>query len=151
MLSHVTISKAEFMIHFFLLHLSIFMFFALTLSRLFRSSLFPICVMLNKYMLNKICHQLPIWNVIFLWNCIKMPHIFHCQPETEFVQMNFQLNQNERINHVNFFSRQNYESGKNILLNRLSHLNGKIKKSWLELSLNSFKVKCKRLLLQAAS
>ena len=75
----------------------------------------------------------------------------HCQPETEFVQMNFQLNQNQRLNHANFFSRQNYESGKNILLNRLTHLNGKIEKSWLELSLNSFKVRCKQLFLLIAS
>ena len=72
----------------------------------------------------------------------------HCQPETEFVQMNFQLNQNLRLNHANFFTRQNYESGKNILLNRLAHLNGKIEKSWLEKSLDSFKVRCKQLFLQ---
>ena len=74
----------------------------------------------------------------------------HCQPETEFIQMNFQLNQNQRLTHANFFIRQNYESGKNILLNRLAHLNGKIENSWFELSLNSFKVKCKQLFLQAA-
>ena len=74
--------------------------------------------------------------------------INHCQPENEFVHLNFQLNQNQRQSHANFFRRQNYESGKNILLNRLYHLNGKIEKSWLELSLNSFKVKCKQLFLQ---
>ena len=62
-----------------------------------------------------------------------------CQPETEFINLNFQLNQNTRLNHTNFFSRQNYEIGNNILLNRLSHLNTKIKKSWMDLSLNSFK------------
>ena len=58
----------------------------------------------------------------------------HCQPETEFVQMNFKYNQNQRINPANFFLRQNYESGKNILRNRLSHLNDIIEKSWLEQS-----------------
>ena len=50
-----------------------------------------------------------------------------------------------RLNHANFFIRQNYESGKNILLNRLSHLNDKIEKLWLEQSLNTLKVKCKAL------
>ena len=75
----------------------------------------------------------------------------HCQPENEFMHMNFQLNQNPRLNYANFFSRHNYDSGKNILLNRLSHLNGKIEKSWLELSLDSFKVRCKQLFLQSAS
>ena len=74
-----------------------------------------------------------------------------CQPETEFVQINFQLNQNQRLNHANFFKRQNYEARKNILLNRLAHLNGKIEKSWLELSLNSFKIKCKQMFLQSTT
>ena len=72
----------------------------------------------------------------------------HCQPETEFVQLNFQLNQNQRLNHANFFSRQRYESGNNILLNRLSHLNGKIEKSWLAQSIDTFTVKCKKLFLE---
>ena len=66
------------------------------------------------------------------------------QPETEFINMNFQLNQNQRINQTNFFLRQNYDSGKNILLNRLVHFNGKIEKSWLDLSLNTFKNQVQR-------
>ena len=82
-------------------------------------------------------------------HAIAMYKLFnHCQPETEFIQMNVQYNQNQRINHANFFLRQNYESGKNILLNRLSHLNDKIEKSWRDQSLNTFKVKCKKLLLK---
>ena len=28
----------------------------------------------------------------------------HCQPETEFIQMNFQLNQNQRLSHANFYT-----------------------------------------------
>ena len=72
-----------------------------------------------------------------------------CQPEQEFLQLNFQLNQNPRIQTLNFFTRQKYDVGKNILLNRFSHLNNKINISWLELSLDSFKVKCKALFLQS--
>ena len=72
-----------------------------------------------------------------------------CQPEEEFINLNFQLNQNTRMQHINFFDRHKYESGKNTLLNRLSHLNNKIKKQWLNDSLNTFKVKCKRLFLQS--
>ena len=71
-----------------------------------------------------------------------------CQPETEFVLMNFQYNQNQRIKHANFFLIQSYNSGKNMLLNRLAHLNDKIEKSWLEQSLNTFKIRCKELYLQ---
>ena len=79
---------------------------------------------------------------------IMMYKLFNtCQPELEFVNLNFQLNQNPRIKHANFFTRQNYDTGKNIMLNRLSHLNDKILKSWLDLSLDTFKVKCKELFL----
>ena len=72
-----------------------------------------------------------------------------CQPETEFVNLNFQLILNPRIHHANFFNRQNYETGNNILLNRLTHLNNRIEKSWLELSLDSFKIKSKGLFLKS--
>ena len=72
----------------------------------------------------------------------------HCQPETEFLQMNFQYNQNPRIQHANFFARQKYDTGKNYLLNRLAHLNNKIEKNWLDQSLDTFKIKCKRIFLQ---
>ena len=82
-------------------------------------------------------------------HALTMHRLFNsCQPETDFINLNFQLNQNQRISHANFFRRQNYEAGNNILLNRLSHLNNTIEKSWLDLSLDSFKVKCKKLFLQ---
>ena len=63
---------------------------------------------------------------------------------TDFCIVNL-INLNQKLIHANFFTKQNYESGKNILLNKLSHLNGKIEKVWLELSLDSFKVKCKNI------
>ena len=37
--------------------------------------------------------------------------------------------------------------GKNILMNRLGILNNKIDYDWLNLSLNSFKIKCKKIFL----
>ena len=80
----------------------------------------------------------------------QMHRLFNqCQPESEFINLNFQLNQNPRIRYANFFIRQNYNIGKNILLNRLAHINDKIEKSWLDQSLNTFKIKCKRLFLQS--
>ena len=82
-------------------------------------------------------------------HAIAMYNLFkHCQPENEFLQMNFQLNQNPRINHMNFFSRQRYDCGKNILLNRLAHLNNMVDKTWLVQSIDTYKVKCKQLFLQ---
>ena len=82
-------------------------------------------------------------------HAIQMYKLFNqCQPDSEFMHMNFQFNQNPRIKHANFFMRQNYHIGQNILLNRLSHLNDKIERSWLDQSLNTFKIKCKQLFLQ---
>ena len=83
-------------------------------------------------------------------HAIQMYKLFNqCQPESEFINMNFQLNQNPRIKYANFFMRQNYNIGHNILLNRLAHLNDKIERSWLDQSLNTFKIKCKQLFLQS--
>ena len=76
--------------------------------------------------------------MIYYKQAITMFKLFQtCQPEQEFVHLNFQLNQNPRIHHANFSSMQNYDSGKNILLNRLAHLNDKIDKSWLDQSINT--------------
>ena len=68
-------------------------------------------------------------------------------PDNEFMHLNFQLNTNERLAKLSFHKMNNYEVGKNILLNRLTELNNKIEKSWLELSFESYKVKCKQLFL----
>jgi hypothetical protein len=53
-----------------------------------------------------------------------------------------------RCEYVNFFDLSTYKLGKNYLPNRFSILNGKIKYDWLNLSLNSFKIKCKSELLK---
>ena len=68
--------------------------------------------------------------------------------EDEFVQLNFQLVDKERISKINFIKRQNYDVGKNILPNRMHLLNNKIDKNWLDLSLNSIKLKCKDLFMK---
>ena len=67
--------------------------------------------------------------------------------ENEFVEMNFQLYENDRLRKIVFTKNQRFEVGKNILLNRLCDLNNMIDKDWLNLSLNTFKVKCKTLFL----
>ena len=81
-------------------------------------------------------------------HAILMHKLFNtCQPDLEFMHLNFQMNQNQQLQKANFINRQNYEAGSNILLHRLSHRNNKIEKAWLELSLNAFKIKCKSLFL----
>ena len=92
---------------------------------------------------NTLCRMISYKHAITMYKLFRT-----CQPDQEFINLNFQLNLNPRLNHSNFFNRQNYEIGNNILLNRLSHLNNKIEKSWLELRLDSFKVKCKQLFLK---
>ena len=67
--------------------------------------------------------------------------------ENEFLHLNFQLYDNERGQNLVFIRIQRYEARKNILLNRFAELNNKIDKSWLNLSLETFKVKCKSLFL----
>ena len=67
--------------------------------------------------------------------------------ENEFLHLNFQLNDNERGQNLVFMKSQQFEVGKNILLNRFSELNNKIDKGWLNLSLATFKAKCKSLFL----
>ena len=62
--------------------------------------------------------------------------------EGKFVQLNFQLVENAKQTKLNFIKIQRFDVGKNILLNRMYVLNGKIEKSWLNLSLDSFKIKC---------
>ena len=68
--------------------------------------------------------------------------------EDEFVQLNFQMYDNERNQKVTFLKIQRYDVGKNILLNRFYDLNNLIDKQWLEMSLETYKIKCKALFLQ---
>ena len=68
--------------------------------------------------------------------------------DVEMMNLNFQIADNQRSTTFNFIKSQKYDVGKNILLNRMHVLNGKIEKNWLDLSINSFKVKCKELFLQ---
>ena len=65
----------------------------------------------------------------------------------DLMYMNFQLCDNERLTKMAFIKRQSYDHRKNILLNRMQILNNLIDKQWLQLSLSTFKIKCKELFL----
>ena len=67
--------------------------------------------------------------------------------DDELMNLNFQIADNGRSTRLKFIKRQNYNVGKNILLNRLHILNDKIEKNWINLTMNSYKVKCKELFL----
>ena len=67
--------------------------------------------------------------------------------DDELMNLKFQITDNGRSTRLNFIKRQKYDVGKNILLNRMHILNDKIEKNWINLTMNSYKVKCKELFL----
>ena len=71
-----------------------------------------------------------------------------CTPETEFIQLNFQANLNQRQQYHSFVRIQNYTIGNNILLNRMSCLNNTTTHSMTNESYLSYKIKCKELFLK---
>ena len=70
-----------------------------------------------------------------------------CIPDEEFLQINFRKRANPRIQYQNFTRNQNYNSQKNILLNRFLSINNEIKTEWLNESLYTFEIKCKELFI----
>ena len=65
----------------------------------------------------------------------------------DWISLNIQQNFNGRNDKIQVFKQLNYKVGNNLMVNRLINLNNKIPYSWLNESLNTFKVKCKQLLL----
>ena len=62
--------------------------------------------------------------------------------------LNFQIADGRRSTKFKFIKNQKYDVGKNILLNRMHILNDRIEKSLIDLTLTSYKVKCKELFLK---
>ena len=65
----------------------------------------------------------------------------------DWLDLNFQQNFNERRTKVMIFDTSQRKIGKNISSNRLKIINGLIELEWLNLSMNSFKIRCKSLFL----
>ena len=63
------------------------------------------------------------------------------------MRLNFQQMFNMRNDAVMIADVSRMKVGRNILVNRLNTLNGKIKYNWLNLTYDSFKIQCKQLLL----
>ena len=61
----------------------------------------------------------------------------------DWMDLNLQQNFNLRINTVQIFDKSRLRIGRNIMMNRLPVLNNEIPFDWLNLSLNSFKMKTK--------
>ena len=65
----------------------------------------------------------------------------------DWISLNIQQNFNGRNDKIQIYKQSNYKVGNNLMVNRLANLNNKIPYSWLNDSFNTFKVKCKQLLL----
>ena len=65
----------------------------------------------------------------------------------DWLSLNFQQTFNARINTLNLVDTSRLKIGKNIAVNRLILINGKIPYDWLNLTWNLFKIKCKGLFL----
>ena len=66
----------------------------------------------------------------------------------DWVDLTLQQNFNGRVENVQIIDISRMRVGKNILTNRLSVINNKIDYKWLNLSKDTFKIKCKDLFLR---
>ena len=62
--------------------------------------------------------------------------------------LSLQQNFNGRNEKFQICYNSNYKVGQNLMVNRFKPLNNKIEYTWFNESFNSFKIKCKKLLLQ---
>ena len=70
---------------------------------------------------------------------------------TDWIDMYFNQHFNQRDPTLKFFNTSTYKIGNNLLANRFTILNGKIELSWLNEPYNSYKIKCKAVLLRWCS
>ena len=68
-------------------------------------------------------------------------------PSRDWVNLNFKTILTSRTTTFSINKSNQRRVGMNILSNRFWYLNGKIKLDWMNLSFNTFKIKCKKLLL----
>ena len=65
----------------------------------------------------------------------------------DWLSLNIQQSFNERNGKFQIYNISNYKVGRNLICNRFKQLNNKINYTWLNESLNAFKIKCKTLFL----
>ena len=66
----------------------------------------------------------------------------------DWVDLNLQQNFNGRLENVQIFDNSRIRVGKNIMVNRLTIINNKVDYKMLNLSKDTYKLKCKSLFLQ---
>ena len=79
---------------------------------------------------------------------IQLFKLYNSENQTpDWIDLNIQQNFNGRSTKFLVSNCAKYKIGMNLLVNRFSALNNTIELNWLNLSLNSFKIKCKAMIL----
>ena len=69
--------------------------------------------------------------------------MIYTKENENWIDLNFQQNFNDRNNYVQIFDTSRLMIGRNTIVNRFKCLNNTIDYDWLNLSLDTFKVRCK--------
>ena len=81
-------------------------------------------------------------------HALQLYKIFNSNTRSDdWISLNDQQNFNGRNEHLQIINKSNYKVGRNLLVNWFQSLNNKIDYSWFDDSFESFKVKCKNLIL----
>ena len=98
--------------------------------------------------LHKIHKRATPINVMKYRQSIQLFKIYNNDNQSDdWIDLNFQQNFNARNDNIQIYDVSRLKVGKNLIINRLSILNGLIKLDWLNLGLNSFKIKMKQLFM----
>ena len=98
--------------------------------------------------LHKIHKRATPINVMKYRQSIQLFKIYNNDNQSDdWIDLNFQQNFNARNDNIQIYDVSRLKVGKNLMINRLSILNGQIKLDWLNLGLNSFKIKMKQLFM----
>ena len=98
-------------------------------------------------------HNLTKWatplQITIYKHALQLYKLYNTNIMTEdWISLNHQQVSNGRNEKFQVFNISNYKVGQNLLVNRFKSLNNKIQFSWFNDSYNTFKLKCKVLLLQ---
>ena len=85
----------------------------------------------------------------FYRHCLLLFKVFNSSiPEKDWLDLNFKMINTSRQTHFEITNSSIYKVGNNILSNRLSCINRKIPLDMLNLSIETFKIRCKNMFLK---
>ena len=76
-------------------------------------------------------------------------HFNYLKQGETWMDLNFQQSFAQRNENISVIAISTHKKGRNNLINRLNVVNGNIKYDWLNLSNDSFKIKCKSTFLNS--